>query len=210
VCVRALSLLLLPHAARANNICPRCIVGTCDKEAAKGRRPPAPAHNIMAGRIRLRDGRGPSCSRAYTHAPRNMASKRRSMRTGGHPRVQHARPTAQPHGSKTFHGAHSPDHQQLTGMTASAWIAASRRLRAGSSCTPHGPRRSAPTCLSAPAPHQAALTIGAMVVLSARRVFWLSVRSEKLPTLRSMKKCFQRSSSLPPSWSSWKSEIESR
>ena len=44
-----------------------------------------------------------------------------------------------------------------------------------------------------------ALTICGMEVLSARRVFWLSVRSLKLPILRSLKKFFQRSSSLPPS-----------
>ena len=55
-----------------------------------------------------------------------------------------------------------------------------------------------------------ALTICGMLVESARRVFCDSVRSEKLPILRSRKKAFQRSSSLPPSWSFWKSEIESR
>ena len=54
------------------------------------------------------------------------------------------------------------------------------------------------------------LIMGVMLVLSARRVFWLSVRSEKFPILRSLKNCFHRSSSLPPSWSCWKSEIESR
>ena len=55
-----------------------------------------------------------------------------------------------------------------------------------------------------------ALIICGMLLLRARRVFWLSVRSLKLPILRSLKKAFQRSSSLPPSWSFWKREIESR